>query len=313
MGLTESDRRRFDYSATLLRDLSRPLVAQVLWTHREGLEKDVRTLLHDSDARIKLYVIRDSLPTRQKLDDILSSYRQRADVAPLLGGLRVMLVPSDFDADRLSDQTWMSQHLLECVSRDVLFGIVFGNLDSRILEVFSSHGGPIGLKYAVLDEISRNGLDHGPTFRERLGYTTTGPIREAIAMLNAAGLIRQLEGAINCIPTVRGRALLDFTRLLLSEARAGDAWSPDALVMCGLLQIPTDRFYPGAVVTAEQALQDPRLAGVLFSATCCHRQFGRDLIEDVDADAPRFWSDLDWQKFEGIPGRPLTLDDFLSS
>src|SRR5215475_13999794 len=52
IGVSEAERRKFDYSAVLLRDFSRPLVSQVLWSHVEGVEKDVRTLLHDREALI---------------------------------------------------------------------------------------------------------------------------------------------------------------------------------------------------------------------------------------------------------------------
>ena len=45
IGVFESERRTFDYSCLLARDLDRPLVAQVLWQHEHGLEKDIRTLL----------------------------------------------------------------------------------------------------------------------------------------------------------------------------------------------------------------------------------------------------------------------------
>ena len=45
IGVTESERRMFDYSCVLTRDCSRPLVAQLLWSHQEGIDKDLRTLL----------------------------------------------------------------------------------------------------------------------------------------------------------------------------------------------------------------------------------------------------------------------------
>jgi len=53
VGVFESQRRTFDYSCLLSRDLERPLVAQVLWRHEHGLDKDIRTLLFDTEARIK--------------------------------------------------------------------------------------------------------------------------------------------------------------------------------------------------------------------------------------------------------------------
>lgn len=227
MGVTEDDRRRFDYAATCLRDFTRPLVAQVLWTHTEGIEKDVRTLLHDCDASIKLYIVRDGVRVRQRLDEILGSYRRSSNRAPLLAGFRLMFVPADFDADKLSDQAWMTTYLNHAVSEDVLFNIVFGNLSAQVFDIFADHGGPFGLKFAILDEISRNGLDHTPTFTQRLGYKTSGPIREAIAMLNASRLVRRLPSTVCCIPTTRGRALLDLTRLMLFEANTRTAWSPE--------------------------------------------------------------------------------------
>ena len=76
VGVFEGQRRTFDYSCLLARDLERPLVAQVLWQHEHGLDKDIRTLLFDTEALIKLYVIRNSTRVRATLDDILVSYRQ---------------------------------------------------------------------------------------------------------------------------------------------------------------------------------------------------------------------------------------------
>ena len=56
LGVTESQRRTFDYSCVLWRDCSHPLVAQVLWSHHEGIDKDLRTLLHDADSLLKVSV-----------------------------------------------------------------------------------------------------------------------------------------------------------------------------------------------------------------------------------------------------------------
>jgi hypothetical protein len=311
MGVVESDRRRFDYSVTCLRDLSRPLVAQVLWTHVDGVEKDLRTLLHEPDARIKLYVVRDGLRVRQRIDEVVTSYRRMPDLLPLLRGLRILFVPPDFDADRLGDQAWMATFLRNTISRDVLFNIVFGNLDAQTFAVFSDHGGPLGLKYAVLDEITRNGLDHTPTFTARLGYRTSGPIREAIAMLNASGLIRRLEGSVCCLPTAKGRALLDFSRLMLFESSTRGEWSTEAAMMLSMLGVPTDRFYPNATVTTEAALSDRRVAGLLLSAQLSKRMFGHDLLADVDPAAPRFYSEVDCARFSDLDGRKQTMEDII--
>jgi hypothetical protein len=85
VGVFEGQRRTFHYSCLLSRDLERPLVAQVLWQHEHGLEKDIRTLLFDSEALIKLYIVRDSARIRATLDDVIGSYRQAPHTRQKLG------------------------------------------------------------------------------------------------------------------------------------------------------------------------------------------------------------------------------------
>src|ERR1700754_2399101 len=88
-GITESQRRTFDYSCILLRDFSRPLISQVLWGHTEGIEKDIRTRVHDSFASIKVYVVKDLTRTRSRLEEIINSYRSNEATRKLLTGLRL--------------------------------------------------------------------------------------------------------------------------------------------------------------------------------------------------------------------------------
>ena len=90
-----------------MRDLDRPLVAQVLCQHGHGLEKDIRTLLFDSEALIKLYVIRDSARLRATLDDVLISYRGDSNTRQKLLGLKLVFVPPDFDADDEAQRFWL--------------------------------------------------------------------------------------------------------------------------------------------------------------------------------------------------------------
>jgi hypothetical protein len=184
----------------LSRDLSRPLVAQVLWRHEHGLEKDLRTLLFDEGSTIKLYVLRDSTRIRATLDDVLKAYRRDALMRRRLLGLRLVFVPPDFDVDKEEHHVWLRSFLSSSFWKDIAFGIVFGGLTRHALEIFIRHNGPFGLKYAILHEIGQNALIHTPTFKERLGYKTNGPIREAVAMLNAAGLIRNLATDILAAP-----------------------------------------------------------------------------------------------------------------
>src|SRR5205823_9826714 len=75
LGLKETERRTFDYGCIILRDASRPLVSQVLWSHEEGIEKDLHTLLFDGGASLKLYFVRDRTRSRVKIDEGLGAYR----------------------------------------------------------------------------------------------------------------------------------------------------------------------------------------------------------------------------------------------
>jgi len=59
-GFTETDRKRFDFSCLLERDWTRPVAGQVLWRHTDGIDKDVRTLLTDTESEIKCAAILES-------------------------------------------------------------------------------------------------------------------------------------------------------------------------------------------------------------------------------------------------------------
>src|SRR4051812_6683296 len=97
-GIEESERRTFDYGCILQRDLSRPLVAQVLWGHYEGIEKDIRTLVHDHESKLKLYLVKDETKVRAKIEEIAQSYKSSPTTAELMRGLRLFFLPPDFDA-----------------------------------------------------------------------------------------------------------------------------------------------------------------------------------------------------------------------
>ena len=226
-GVSEASRGTFDYACILHRDFVRPLVSQVLWRNTRGIDKDLRTLLHDKESMVKLYFVADTVPTRTRLDEILSSYRSNERTKSLLRGLKLIFVPPCFDADKEVDRTWMADYLSNCVLNDLFLRVLFGQLTAFEYKVFVNHGGPLGLKYAILHEISENGLYHNPSFKERLGYKTDGPLREAIAMLGALGLIQRIDRSMCHVPTIKGRFILDLARLLISEATTQEDWSDE--------------------------------------------------------------------------------------
>ncbi|MBV9300986.1 MAG: hypothetical protein JOY53_02610 [Acidobacteriaceae bacterium] len=285
IGVYEGQRRTYDYSCLLMRDLDRPLVAQVLWQHDHGLEKDIRTLLFDSHALIKLYVMRDSARLRATIDDVLTSYRDDLTTRERLIGLKLIFVPPDFDADDETQRLWLRSYLLSTFSRDLEFGVAFGGFTRHSFDVFVAHQGPVGLKYAILHEICQNGLLRNPEFMERLKYRTSGPIREALAMLNAAGLVRKWDTSACCFPTLRGRFLLDFTRRLLLDIAAGSEWSSQTKRLFRALGMVTSDFPMDGIHSTRRK---PRgWFGVnLQHADLCGSQWGRDLLAGIDPAKP---------------------------
>ena len=296
IGVYEGQRRTFDYSCLLKRDLGRPLVAQVLWQHEHGIDKDLRTLLLDKDSLIKVYAIRDSARIRATVDDILVSYRNDPQLNGRLRGLKLIFVPPDFDADHESQRRWLRGFLISSFSQDVAFAILFGGLTKRVFEVFMGHNGPFGLKYAILDEVVNNGLTHMPSFKDHLGYKSSGPIREALTMLNATGLVQNWATSNCYFPTIRGRFILDFTRRLLLDVNLGTGWSEHTRGIFETLQVPTP-FYPEAGISSANLRIADSFSTNLLHATACEKDFGRDLLKGVESENPKLYSEFDIERF----------------
>jgi hypothetical protein len=291
VGVFESQRKMFDYGCLLKRDLTRPLVAQVLWGHEDGLEKDLRTLLFDAESTIKLYVLKDATRIRATLDDVLSSYRNEPEMRKRLVGLKLLFVPPDFDADSERQLAWLQRFLQAHFSKDMGFNILFGGLTRQVFDTFMGHNGPFGLKYAVLHEIVQNGLVHTPTFKERIGYKTTGPIREVLAMLNAAGLVRNWPRSVCYFPTIRGRFVLDFTRRVLLDATQMTEWSAETEALFEALNTKVPVFRKLDSVKADGSAMDLFSANLLH-AKGCKSNFGRDLLAGVNTTAPELYSEF---------------------
>jgi hypothetical protein len=311
IGIFEAQRRTFDYACLTRRDLARPLVAQVHWKHEEGLDKDIRTLLFDDQSLIRVLVIRDAVRTRATLDDILRSYRTHPELNRMLLGLKLFFIPAEFDADEENERDWLREHLRRAFTEDIAFAILFGGFTRGVFEVFMAHNGPFGLKYAILDEIVKNGLTHTPTFKDRLGYTTSGPIREALTMLNATGLTQSWASS-NChFPNIRGRFLLDFTRRILIDVKTGAGWSEHTRHIFEMLACPVPDF-PIEQVTVKDCAGNSFRSNLVHAAKC-RELFGRDLLADVDPTQPTLYSEFEIEGFvarmNGAPRFSATFFD----
>lgn len=307
LGIAEAERKKFDYGCLLDRDLSRPLVAQVLWSHPEGIDKDLRTLIHDDEAILKLYLVRHTTRHFMRIDEVIQSYRRDSTLSRKLVGLKPIPIPSDFDASQEPHRAWLSAYLDARLQSDILFGVIFGSLTPRDLSSFHRHGGPFGLKVAILDAISNHGLVTNPELKERLNYGTTGPIREAIAMLTGAGFVAPVGASILCMPTPKGRALLDVLRKLYFEWSQQAGWSSETEILLGALNVGDLAFprHPDPE-NMNAGIVEQLLVHCVFS----ERNFNSRLLADIDGAGPRFYSDFDYNYFLGrFAGTPYTDGD----
>lgn len=291
LGVREAQRRTFDYGCILLRDLSRPLVSQVLWSHHEGIEKDLRTLVFDGGASLKLYFVRDNIRNRAKVDEIVRDYQSDPSIAKKLRGLRIVAIPDGFDADSESQRNWMESHLKKCMVDDLLFGVVFGKLTPSDVATFADHGGIVGLKFAALQKITSEGLWHGPTFEKELG-TKGSPLREALTMLGASGLVQRIPRSILKVPSLKGRFLLDFTRKLMLEWERSSTWSDEMLLIFRHLKIEA----PQVGSELERGTPSKNIVHqMIASARGAKSQFGIDILSGIDLVNPVFHSNFNWR------------------
>lgn len=237
-GYTESDRKMFDFSCLLERDWSRPLVGQVLWSHWEGVEKDIRTLIHDNQSEIKPYVLRDSIKARQIIDEILTSYRS-TNYEKDLFRLKLFWVPQDFDADKEDQQRYIHSFLSNTIVQDILFNVVFGNITNDQVLYFLSAPGTFGLNLAVLYEIGTHGFFNIAHLAKSLEISA-GPVREKLLLLRGIGFITSKPNESYYLLSQRGKLFLDLVHRLVLENKAGSISSELEYFLKKLGCSPTD-------------------------------------------------------------------------
>jgi hypothetical protein len=217
-GLTEAARRRYDFSCRLERDWSRLLTGQAAWGHRDGVEKDIRTLLTDTESEIKAYVLCDTLAHRRLLDETVADYRRLTSIEPFR--FKVFWVPSDFDADDEGHRRFVREKLKAEIVDDILFKVLLGEIDAQSLQPLLDTTGRIDLIIALLVNIAEHGMDNLAGPAAMLGVSASTVERRRIA-LHTAGLIRGLEGTLVAEISPRGRAVLDILARLDHERASG--------------------------------------------------------------------------------------------
>ena len=229
----EADRKKFDMACLLERDWSRPLVGQVLWSHSNGIDKDIRTLLLDPQAEIKLYVARDHVRNRQKLAEALQDFKRSG--ATDLYRLKIVWIPADFDADKDAQRVLIRDLVQSQIVSDILLNIVFGNLEASQVRFFLTSPGIPGVNLALLDLIDRKDRLNYSEMSRYLGISK-GPIREKVLILHGGGLIANPLGSIAYRTTPRGRLFLDLLGRLTWEMNVADAISPEMIYILSKLE-----------------------------------------------------------------------------
>jgi len=247
----EAERRKFDFACELLRDWSRPLVGQTLWSHVEGVDKDIRTMLLDPDAEICVYVARDTMKAHRLLSEAINDYR--AGAGPIEPHrLRVIWIPQDFNADDEGQRELIAEMLFDRVGRDVLLNVVLGNLTAEDVRFFVRSSGLPGANLAVLHAISTTPEPHVRLrdISEALGVSQ-GAVRERVLRLLGCGMLSQFGGGASlATATLKGRVFLDLCSELWRQSASGRL----AAEMLQILRLLDMRYAPSAVARSSSSL-----------------------------------------------------------
>ncbi|WP_437914617.1 hypothetical protein WME73_02485 [Sorangium sp. So ce302] len=271
-GCTESDRRRFDLACMLERDWKRPLVGQVLWKHSEGLEKDIRTMVTDGEADIWLYVASDQVRHRLALEEVIHDYR-RSGRAQDLFKLKVLWIPSDFDADSEVERGAVARVLESQIVEDILLNVVLGNLSADDVAFFLKASGIPGLNLAVLCEAAKGEPTNFSMVARNLGVSAA-PIREKFMLLAGAGLVAAPLGSAAYQVTPRGTVFLDLLARVWQQATS-DAVSSEMKFL--LEKLGGDVVPLGVVNENREVFPSNPYVGLLKTIASAERRWGLDL------------------------------------
>lgn len=217
--LLESERKRFDFTCTLERDWTRPIVGQVLWRHVEGVDKDLRTLLADPEAEVCLYVAADTTKARTLWGECVRDFF-RLQPASSMSRLRTVWVPADLDINSDEDRSVVQRLLADALARDVVLNVVLGRLSAESIRQFAASTGSIGMDLAVLHAIACEGFRNLPRLSERVGRSPSA-LRERLTRLTGCGFLTMPSpGASFYYTSLRGRVFLELCAELGCERLA---------------------------------------------------------------------------------------------
>jgi hypothetical protein len=240
------DRQRYDFACTIKQTLSRAVVGQTLWKHTSGIEKDVRSLLLDCTAEIKVCLVRADARTKARLGATIDEFRSSGRFDDQMFRLLCLDVPQ-FDADDEVQRRTVRRVLRDQITDHLLFRIVFGGLTSRdvgfLLHVTNTNSHDLAFNLRLLHYIRSGRFISFRSTASDLG-TNSSKVRERRHILFGAGFVEPKRGDL--VVTESGETFLRMLDRLGAEVRAG-ALSPEILYLfdkigCALtdvLRLPT--------------------------------------------------------------------------
>ncbi|MEU0692093.1 hypothetical protein [Streptomyces uncialis] len=242
----EAGRKRFDFACDLTRDWTRVVSGQTLWKHdRDGVDKDIRTLLADEDAAAVVYVARDSVSVRGRVEEVIRDYRN-TPLRDSLSKLRIFWVPSDFDADDENARLIVREGLRRDISRDLLLRVALGDLTADQVRGFTSSG-RMGFPLWLLAGIAKVGYVENFTNASKRWRIGVPIIKEELLRLTMTGLVSRDEpGPYRGLIQVsdKGRAMLDICAHLHGFLSGASAENPELLYICKLLGVDFSSISP---------------------------------------------------------------------
>ncbi|MFJ6656103.1 hypothetical protein ACIQNG_07035 [Streptomyces sp. NPDC091377] len=214
----EGKRKLFDFSCDLKKDWSKIISGQTLWRHdRDGVDKDLRTLVTEKDIAAAVYIARHSQQNKVRLAEVTESYRN-AGLEDRLSRLRVFWIPGDFDADNEKARETIFNTLKQEMTEDLLLQVALGGLTRQDVTRFAASKHP-GRPITLLSFIREYGYRSISDTGNRLGFTKSA-VREETDRLFIIGLIESdsLQGGIYRI-TDSGNAILDICSRLCDYLR----------------------------------------------------------------------------------------------